>query len=236
MTTDTQHWYNYENYLAYGASSERTHRFTSLTLSTPVPALIRAGSIIPTRDRMRRSSALMHRDPIRLVIALDQNWQASGDVYVDDGESFMYVLSGDFIHRQLTASGTPGASLRITSTPFVTPTMDPWQRPFLGDAVDVTPVMTTNASPKFEKNMGELVKIDTIVVVCLSPTSRLGVPTVRKNGNKVSGFDYAVTNVNASSVFGRERAGVDGVHATYKIDLHRLNFALDSDWEIVLDF
>lgn len=56
-----------------------------------IPMFLRGGSIIPRKDRTRRSSRLMARDPYTLVVALDRNRTASGRLYVDDGESYDYL-------------------------------------------------------------------------------------------------------------------------------------------------
>jgi alpha 1,3-glucosidase len=80
-------WYDYEDFKAYPASSKTT------TFATPlhkIPVLQRGGSIIPTKIRMRRSSALMVNDPFTLRIALNEKHEAYGDLYLDDGHSFLY--------------------------------------------------------------------------------------------------------------------------------------------------
>jgi len=55
-----------------------------------IPVFQRGGSIIPKRMRVRRSSVLMHNDPITLVIAPDKQGKATGTLYLDDGKSFDY--------------------------------------------------------------------------------------------------------------------------------------------------
>ena len=50
-----------------------------------LPLLVRGGSIIPTRDRPRHASSLMHRDPFTLLVALDESLTAHGEIYLDDG-------------------------------------------------------------------------------------------------------------------------------------------------------
>ncbi|KAF2455613.1 glucosidase II alpha subunit [Lineolata rhizophorae] len=64
-----------------------------------VPLLMGAGHIIPRRDRPRRSSGLMKYDPLTLVVVLDEAGGASGEVYLDDGESFDFEQGG-YIHRR----------------------------------------------------------------------------------------------------------------------------------------
>lgn len=55
-----------------------------------IPMFLKGGSVLARKDRPRRSSKLMAKDPYTLVIALDDNNMASGKVYIDDGESFDY--------------------------------------------------------------------------------------------------------------------------------------------------
>ncbi|CAG8548749.1 3175_t:CDS:10 [Ambispora leptoticha] len=67
------------------------------------PVLLRGGSIIPRRQRIRQSSALMRLDPLTLLVGIDQNGEAKGSLYMDDGETYNYQ-NGDYIHRNLTYS------------------------------------------------------------------------------------------------------------------------------------
>ncbi|KAG0258249.1 hypothetical protein BG011_003404 [Mortierella polycephala] len=64
-----------------------------------IPVYQRAGTIVPKRERPRRSSKAMENDPFTLVIALDSNGEATGRIYLDDGESFDYQ-TGDYILRE----------------------------------------------------------------------------------------------------------------------------------------
>ncbi|KAI7830303.1 glycosyl hydrolases family 31-domain-containing protein [Gamsiella multidivaricata] len=63
----------------------------------------RAGTIVPKRERPRRSSKAMEHDPFTLVIALDNRGEASGRIYLDDGESFHYE-QGDYILHEFRVS------------------------------------------------------------------------------------------------------------------------------------
>ncbi|RCK64791.1 Glucosidase 2 subunit alpha [Candida viswanathii] len=49
-----------------------------------IPILLRGGSVIPMKNRYRRSSQLMQNDPYQLVIALDATGSASGQLYVNE--------------------------------------------------------------------------------------------------------------------------------------------------------
>ena len=72
------------------------------TVPTPyekVPVFQRGGTIIPIRERVRRSAALMHEDPITLIVAPDKAGKASGTLYLDDGKSFDYQSGGKIYMR-----------------------------------------------------------------------------------------------------------------------------------------
>ena len=50
-----------------------------------VPVYMRGGSVVPMKERKRRSSELMKHDPITLVLYADKNGNAEGYLYADDG-------------------------------------------------------------------------------------------------------------------------------------------------------
>ena len=64
-----------------------------------IPVYQRGGTIVPKKERMRRSSALMADDPYTLNVALDASSSAKGTLYIDDGESYDY-RSGKFIYLE----------------------------------------------------------------------------------------------------------------------------------------
>lgn len=55
-----------------------------------IPVYQRGGSIIPKKVTIRQSSVFMQNDPISLVIALDKNQHAQGNLFIDDEKSFDY--------------------------------------------------------------------------------------------------------------------------------------------------
>lgn len=59
---------------------------------------IKGGKIIPKKVQLRRSSKLMKPDPLQLIIAVDHNNKASGEVYIDDGCTFNYETSKEYIN------------------------------------------------------------------------------------------------------------------------------------------
>ncbi|KAK9096126.1 hypothetical protein Sjap_021623 [Stephania japonica] len=80
-----------------------------------IPAFQKAGTIIPRKDRFRRSSTQMVNDPYTLVIALDSSLEAEGELYVDDGKSFEFG-QGAYIHRRFSFKNG-----QVTSTNIAAP-------------------------------------------------------------------------------------------------------------------
>lgn len=67
-----------------------------------IPILIKGGHIFFTKSRYRRSTKLMRNDPYQVVVALDRDGLAEGNLYIDDGESYEY-LNGKSITVALEA-------------------------------------------------------------------------------------------------------------------------------------
>ena len=55
-----------------------------------IGAFIIGGSIIPLRNRVRRSSKLNKEEPYALVVALSKDQRASGNIYIDDEETYNF--------------------------------------------------------------------------------------------------------------------------------------------------
>lgn len=58
--------------------------------SYKVPVFQRGGTIIPKKERIRRSAILMHDDPFTLIVAVDNQKHAKGTLYIDDEKSYEY--------------------------------------------------------------------------------------------------------------------------------------------------
>ncbi|KAF9737126.1 hypothetical protein PMIN06_001887 [Paraphaeosphaeria minitans] len=98
--SDDQPYFDYFDYTRYQGAG--TH-----TVPAPlekIPLLMQGGHIIPRRDRPRRSSGLMKFDPFTLVVVLDKDNAAKGELYLDDGETFDYEV-GVYIHRRFAFDG-----------------------------------------------------------------------------------------------------------------------------------
>lgn len=91
-------WYNYFTGKPMESGVQHT---VSATLDEPTPVFQRGGTIVPTLQRVRRSSKIMINDPYTLIVALDGNGKAKGNIYIDDGQSFKY-RKGANLYMELT--------------------------------------------------------------------------------------------------------------------------------------
>lgn len=81
-----------------------------------IPVYQRGGTIIPIRQRHRRSSKLMRNDPITLVVASELNRDfANGTLYLDDGESFAYQTESEYMYWSYTFKKENNYLYTITS-------------------------------------------------------------------------------------------------------------------------
>ncbi|TDH70954.1 hypothetical protein CCR75_005289 [Bremia lactucae] len=82
-----------------------------------IPVFHRGGTILPRKQRVRRSSALMHSDPLTLVVALDQHFEACGELYVDDERSLAAELEGEstIVKFQQTKEGLRSRAAAATA-------------------------------------------------------------------------------------------------------------------------
>ncbi|CAF1072528.1 unnamed protein product, partial [Didymodactylos carnosus] len=93
---DNTIWYDIRTFVPHNSS--QTALITVDMESIPVYQ--RGGTIIPQRLRKRRSSMLALNDPITLVVALDKNNEAKGELYMDDGHTYDYKKNRQFIYRR----------------------------------------------------------------------------------------------------------------------------------------
>lgn len=73
-------------------------------LDSGVPVFQRGGTIVPTRERARRSTAAMSHDPYTLHVALGGSGEAEGELYTDDGDTTKHA-QGDYALFRLHFSG-----------------------------------------------------------------------------------------------------------------------------------
>ncbi|KAH7192012.1 glycosyl hydrolases family 31-domain-containing protein [Fusarium flagelliforme] len=116
----------YYDYFTYDV--QKTNKGKYLTVSAPlekVPVLLQGGHIIPRRDIPRRSSALMRFDDYTLVVAVSKDGNASGELYIDDGDTFEYEQD-QYIHRKFTFSGNTLTSLDTVGRDTKSIKAGPW--------------------------------------------------------------------------------------------------------------
>lgn len=116
---DDQPYYHYFSHdVYYGATGGK--RVTVPAPSTSeVPLLQRGGSILPIRERVRRSAELGWRDPFTLTVALnkpaaDTSLRATGKLYLDDGDTYAYE-SGDYVWRRFDLHTEKNGDLHVLS-------------------------------------------------------------------------------------------------------------------------
>ena len=95
----------------------------SVSLKT-IPIFARSGSIIPMKKTKRASTVSMKFDPYTLLVVLDKNGFAKGELYIDDEESMEYknvesfarfkleFFDGEFSYKQI------GGKLEIEILPI----------------------------------------------------------------------------------------------------------------------
>ena len=225
-------WFNFFSHIGYSPQN-RVHRLQT-PLASPVPALLRAGKVVVTRDRVRRSSQLMHHDPLSLLIGLDSKNTAAGEWYLDDGESFSYALKNEFVHKAVTVK-TEGATKFIIQARDIVydPTsksrrMKPWQRPFLSDPVqndkgqllkfeDIERVMSLSSAHPYCVKINQQVSIERVTILgqessilstlfANQPRLKISVTAVDASGSEAS-----IGMMDASSVL-IERVTESSIH------------------------
>jgi len=105
-------WYDYD-------TLQPTTGATTVNVDTPlskVPIFYRGGSIVPTRQRQRRSSTQQANDPYTLIIAPDADGNAKGSLYIDDGKSFDYEKKGayDMIDYRLERDSSRNGAMTLS--------------------------------------------------------------------------------------------------------------------------
>ena len=102
-------YYDYFNHNAYRGAAKGKNITVPAELHQ-IPLFIRGGSIVPTRERPRRSSPLMKYDPFTLRVALSNE----GEVYHREVEATSLVLGGVEAARQQLKTVTCGYTLSST--------------------------------------------------------------------------------------------------------------------------
>ena len=78
--------------------------------------LQKGGTIVPMKSRIRKSSELMFFDPFTLIVAADEEGNAEGRLYEDDGRTERY-LKGNFVDRKFKLF-KDGSDYKLTNTQY----------------------------------------------------------------------------------------------------------------------
>ena len=99
-------WYNAETLVVVAPATSTECGVQVMEVSADldtIPVFQRGGSIIPRKLRLRRSSTLMKHDPYTLYVALDGLGKATGELHMDDEESFGYRTRSEFASARINA-------------------------------------------------------------------------------------------------------------------------------------
>ena len=177
-----------------------------------LPLLVRGGSIVPTRDRPRRASSLMHRDPFTLRVALDESLSAQGEIYLDDGVTYAHK-EGHLAWRGLSVDNVSkkrgGVELRLSNADLAVATPR--------SAVEGGAIATFDPQNPFQRDI-EPVRVERVVVLGLPDSPK----RVAVEGGRELEWEY-VPGVAAGA-----KKGGDGVASVLTIKDPRLGVA--SDW------
>ncbi|KAJ6631405.1 glycoside hydrolase family 31 protein [Mycena sp. CBHHK59/15] len=167
-------YYDYFSHHAYRGASKGKDITVPAALHQ-IPLFIRGGSIVPTRERPRRSSPLMKLDPFTLRVALSKAGDAVGELYLDDGVSYSHQ-KGQFVWRGFSAQKA-GKTLRLTTMDLAA------QKP--AEAVDGVALKSYNPRNGYAETIAD-VRVEKIVVVGLG-----GKPSsVKVEGGKDLVWEY----------------------------------------------
>ena len=171
---------------------------------------IQGGSIVPTRERPRRSSPLMKQDPFTLRIALDQSNSAKGRLYLDDGETYAHE-KGEMVWRELTAKPV-GKNFEIQNKDLVHSSLD--------KAADGVTLSKYDPSNSFARSIAS-VKVEKIVLLGLNskPTS------IKTRDGKALEWEWADGVMAKAS-----KEGVSSILTVKNPGVH-----IASDWSILIE-
>ena len=88
-------WYDFRTLEEIHADTHE--KFTAQAPISTIPVFIRGGSIIPTKEWRRRTTYLQYRDPVTLIVALDAQEEASGELYDDDQQTIEFA-QGNYVN------------------------------------------------------------------------------------------------------------------------------------------
>ncbi|XP_033325789.2 lysosomal alpha-glucosidase [Megalopta genalis] len=144
-------WYDY--YTKEALSSDVGQwRMLDAPLDT-IPLMIRGGSILSAQKPASTTTA-SRKNNFELLVALDKNQTAKGELYWDDGDSLDTLEKGQFVWLLFSADGNILSSLRQEKNTFMEP-MILDQIQIWGVASNVTNVLLNGREMKYQYNSTE---------------------------------------------------------------------------------
>ena len=203
-----QVFYGYEFHDLYRTAAQGKNITVAAGLHQ-VPLFIRGGSIVPTRERPRRTSAAMRRDPITLRVALDTSSAARGELYLDDGVTFSHQ-EGQIVWREIR-SEKAGKGIKLSSRDLT--------QQHLTSAVDSTALTTYNPANEFAQSIST-VRVERVIVLGLAkkPSS------IKTSSGKELEFEY-IPGVSS----GEKAEGTAS-----RLVIKDPAVSITSDWEIAI--
>ena len=151
----------------------------------------------------------MKHDPFTLKVALGQSGSASGELYLDDGESYDH-REGNFVWRGFVAKSTESA---------VTISSEDLSRKNLDSAVDGVKLTTYNGGNAFASTL-KGVQVEVIIVYGLK--------------NKPSKVTLGDANLQFTFEDGVSAVGKEEGRAS-ELTIDNPRVSITSDWTVVLD-
>jgi alpha 1,3-glucosidase len=217
---DDQPYYNYFDrsiYTRASSSSSRSHITVPAELSQ-LPLFHHGGSILTRRDTVRRAAPLMWKDPITLVIALDKaGTRASGDIYLDDGDSYNFE-KGELVWRGFELSSGEGKTLKLESIDLV--------KAYRGANEQFAKMAASyDLQNAYAKSIAT-VTVGEIQILGLSKA-----PTCVSVPGSASGLDYEFVEGAASNA-GSKKNG----QAASLLKIFNAELPITKDWTLSIDF
>lgn len=110
-------WYDVNDYRKISKAGFETVAVNSYK----IPVYQRGGTILPKKERIRRSAVLMSDDPFTIIICLDKNGEAKGTLYNDDEKSYAYQ-KGSYNYLELSYKNDVISSKSLDQTSYPTKT------------------------------------------------------------------------------------------------------------------
>ncbi|XP_078695135.1 sucrase-isomaltase, intestinal-like [Branchiostoma floridae x Branchiostoma belcheri] len=121
-------WYDYYTlYGTLGQEVEGQYRGQTVTLAAPLNKInvhVRGGTILPTQQPAN-TTVYSRKNPMGLLVAMDDSSAASGTLFWDDGEAVDSIERNDYLFVNFSASSTE-LICNVMALPLGGPTPDHW--------------------------------------------------------------------------------------------------------------